>query len=108
MQVAVLHHLLQALLLQQAVDERHHRRQRGVEDDAADGGVDDLVRDRLRLGLQHGLVVARDGQVDQLAGEPQADRRQRLDLARLERQHTSSTLPNTRPSPLAPARALVR
>ncbi len=86
-EVAVLHHLLQPLLLQQAVHERHHRRQRRVEDDAADRRVDDLVRDRLRLGLQHALVVARDGHVEQVAGEPQPDRRQRLELARLERQN---------------------
>src|SRR5688572_16408418 len=85
-QVAVLHDLLQPLLLQQAVDVRHHRRQRGVEQHTADGRVDDLVLDLLHLSLQHGLVVAGDGQVEQLAAEAQTDRGQRLELARFQRQ----------------------
>ncbi len=62
-------------------------RKRLVQDDAADGGVDDLVLDRLHLGAEHVLVVARRGQVLQVAGVAQPDRRQRLELARLERQH---------------------
>ena len=82
LQVAALHELLQPLLLQQAVDERHLRRNRLVEDDAADGGVDDLVLDRLHFGAQHVLIVARGGQVLQIAGVAQPDRRQRLELAR--------------------------
>ena len=45
-----------------------------------------LLVDRLHFRAQHVLIVARRRQVEQLAGEPQADRRQRLDLARLERQ----------------------
>src|SRR5687767_15702627 len=47
-EVALLHQLLQPLLLQQAVDEGHLSRQLRVEDHAADGRVDDLVLDLLR------------------------------------------------------------
>ncbi len=43
--------------------------------------------DGLHFGLQDRLVVARDGHVEQLARDPQPDRRQRLELAGLERQH---------------------
>ena len=59
---------------------------RVVQDDAAHRRVDDLVLDRLDLGVQHVLVVARGGQVEQLAGIPEADRGEGLDLARLQRQ----------------------
>ena len=38
------------------------------------------------LGLQHVLRVARDRQIDEPARVAQPDRRQRLDLARLERE----------------------
>ena len=46
-----------------------------------------LLLDVLHLGVLHALVVARDGQVDQLAADPHADRRQRLELARFQREH---------------------
>ena len=42
-QVGILHQRLNALLLQQAVDEGHVRRQVIVEDHAADGGVQELL-----------------------------------------------------------------
>src|SRR4051812_16555038 len=86
-QVAVLHQLLQPLLLEQAVDVGHPLRQRRVEDDAADGGVDHLAVDVLDLGVLHALVVARNREVDQLAADPHADRRQRFELARFQREH---------------------
>jgi len=87
LQVARLHELLLTLLLQQAVDVRHLLRQRLIEDDAPDGRVDDLVGDGLHLGVQHVLIVAGRRQILQIAGEAQPDRRQRLELARFEREH---------------------
>ena len=87
LQIAALHQLLQPLLLEQAVDERHARRNLLVQDHAADRRVDDLVAHRLHLGVQHVLIVARRGQILQIAGVAQTNRRQRLELARLHRQH---------------------
>ena len=66
---------------------RHLVRNGLVEDDAADRGVDDLVVDRLHFGAEHVLVVARGGQVLQIARVAQPDRRQRLELPCFERQH---------------------
>ena len=85
-EIARLHELLQPFLLQEPVDVGHSLRQRVVENDAADGGVDDLVLDRLNLGVQHVLIVPRRGHVLQLSGIPQSNRRERLELARFERQ----------------------
>ena len=45
-----------------------------------------LFAHRLRVRLQDGLIVARDGQIEKLAGEAQPDRCQRFDFVRLERQ----------------------
>ena len=47
----VVDQLLQALLLEQAVDERDLVRQVHVEDDAADGGLDELLVELLNLGV---------------------------------------------------------
>src|SRR5262249_40254169 len=41
--VGVVHELLNALLLEQAIDERHMRRQMRIKDDATDGGLDELT-----------------------------------------------------------------
>ena len=49
--VAVADEVLQAALLEQAVDERDLVGQVLVEDDAADGGLDQLVVDLLDLGV---------------------------------------------------------
>ena len=47
----------------------------------------DLALELLELGVHHVLVVVDGGQVDQLARVEQADRRERLDLLVLERDH---------------------
>ena len=85
LQVAILHQLREALLLQQAVDERHLVRQHVVQDDAADGGVHVLLHELDRLGVHQVLAVERLGQIDDLAGVAQLDRRQRFDFAHFER-----------------------
>src|SRR6185436_2711426 len=86
-QIAALHELLQALLLQQAVHVRHLRGNLLIQNHAADRRVDDLLVDLLDFRAQHVLIVARGGQVLQIARVAQADRRQRLHFARFERQH---------------------
>ena len=87
LEVAALHELLQPLLLEQAVDERHAGRNLLVQNDASDRRVDDLVGHRLHFGVQHVLIVSRGGEVLQIAGVAETNRRQRLELARLHRQH---------------------
>ena len=85
LQIAILHHLRETLLLEQAVDERHVVGQHVVEDDAPDGGVHVLLAELDRFGVDQVLVVERLHQVDHLAGVAQLDRRQRLDFAHFER-----------------------
>ena len=84
-QVAVLHQRLHALLLQQAVDERHVRRQVIVEDHAAHGRVQELLVQLNRLGVRYVLIVVRVRQVDHFAGVAHANRREQFDFARFER-----------------------
>src|SRR5208282_37219 len=80
-EVAVLHERLHALLLEQAVDEGHFRRQVIVEDHAANGGVQKLFAQVNRLGMRDVLIVVSVGEIDHLAGVAHANRRQQLDLA---------------------------
>jgi len=83
-QVAVLHKLAEALLLQQAVDEGHVRRKAVVEDDAADGGFHILLDELDGLGVDDVLVVEGVHQVDDAAGVAQLDGGEGLDLAHFE------------------------
>ena len=85
LQIAILHQLREALLLQQAVDERHLVGQHVVQDDAADRGVHVLLVELDRLGVHHVLVVERLHQIDHFAGVAQLDRRQRFHFAHFER-----------------------
>src|SRR5262249_6008588 len=87
LQVAALDQLLQALFLQQAVDERHTRGQLLVQNDTPDRSVQDLVLNRLNLGSKHVLVVTRSRKVLKLARKTQPDWRQRFEFAGLQRQH---------------------
>src|SRR5208282_3976850 len=66
-QVGVLHQELQALFLEQAVDERHALGQMVVEDHAADGGVDELAGEHDGLRVSDVLVVEGGAQVNHLA-----------------------------------------
>ena len=85
LQVAVLHELLQALLLEQAVDVRHPLRQRVIENDAANRGVDDPAVERFHGRVQHVLVVTTDGEVHKLAAQTKPDGSERLHNPRIER-----------------------
>ena len=84
-QVAVVDELADALLLEQAVDERHALGQRVVEDGAADGGGDELLVELDRLGVGDVLVVVGGGHVEHGAGVAQTDGRERLHLLGFER-----------------------
>ena len=84
-QVAVLHQLGEALLLQEAVDEGHLIRQVIVENDAPHRRIQVLLGELDRLGVQDVLVVESVDQVDDAAAEVELDRRQRLDVAHVER-----------------------
>src|SRR5437870_7833918 len=57
----------------------------GIEDDAADGGLDELALHLHRLGVRHILVVVGGGEVDDFTGVPQANRRKQLDFASFQR-----------------------
>ena len=84
-QVAVVHQVAHALLLEQAVDVGHLCRaalQVVVHDGAAHGGRDELPLKAGRLGMDHVLIVIRDGQVDHVARVAQANRGQGFHFAR--------------------------
>src|SRR5205085_7465545 len=84
---AVVHQLLQTLLLEKTVDERDLRRNVRVEDDAADGRLDELLVDVDDLGVRDVLVVELLGEIHETAADADADRREELDLAGLQRDH---------------------
>ena len=86
MQVAVLDHLAGTFLFQQAVDVGQHLGQVVVQNHAADGGLDELVVQCDGLGVQEVLVVVGGGQVDDLAGVTQADRRLEVHLVAFQGQ----------------------
>ena len=56
-----------------------------VEDDAADGGLDELLVELHDLGVHDVLIVELLGQVHEAAGDAAADRREQLDFAGLQR-----------------------
>ena len=85
-QIAILHQLLNSLLLQQSIDERHVRREVIVEDHAADGGVQELPVELDRLSVRHVLIVVGGGEVDYFAGVTQPNGREQFDVAGFERQ----------------------
>ena len=83
--VAIVHQLPDALLLHQAVDERHARRKRVVENHAAYGGGEILLVEVHRIGVRDVLIVVGGGHVEHLACVAQPDGRKRLHLAGFER-----------------------
>jgi hypothetical protein len=107
-QIAVLHQLREALLLEQAVDERHVVRQHVVQNDAADRRVHVLLVVLNRLGVHDVLLVEGVLQVDHAAGVAQLDGGQRFHFAHLERDQHVGHRGELRPSPLVPGRFLVR
>ena len=66
-QVAVIAELLDALFLDQAVDEGHFLGQVIVEDHAAHGGVDELALHHDGSGVRHILIVIGGGEVHHFA-----------------------------------------
>src|ERR1700760_44277 len=86
-QVGVVHKLLNALLLEQTVDVREIARQVVVENDAADGGLNELPLKLDRNGVRHVLVVVRRGEVDDFTGVAQTNRSEQFDFTGFEREH---------------------
>ena len=80
-EVDVLDELLEAALLEQAVDERDALEVIG-QDHPADRGVDHPVLDVLNFAADDILIVVHGGEVDQLAGVLEADGSEGFDFAR--------------------------
>src|SRR4029077_14409867 len=80
-QIGVIHELLNALLLEQAVHIGKFFRQVRIENDAPDGRLDELALHFHGHGVRHVLVVVRGGEVDDFAGVTQTNRRKQLDFA---------------------------
>src|SRR5581483_4658489 len=85
-QVAVAHQLSNALLLEQAIDVRHAFRKVIVQDGASDSRVQELPVVVRRVGVRDVLIVVRSGEIDHFAGVAETNRRERLNLARFERE----------------------
>ena len=85
-EVAVINQLLDALLLDEAVDERHLFGKLVVEDHAARGRADELLLQLNRRGMRDVLIVVSSSEVDQFAGVAQANRRKKFNFARFKRQ----------------------
>src|SRR6185369_14041100 len=84
LEVAEVHQLTDALLLEQAVDVRHAGRSGAhtiVQDGASDRGVDELTVHRDRIGVHYVLIVIRGGEVHNFTGVAQADGSQGFDFA---------------------------
>src|SRR5664280_784192 len=89
-QVAIVHQVAHALLLEQAVDVGHLRStalQVVVHDGAAHGGRDELPLKVGGIGMDHVLIVIRDGEIDHLTRVAQANRGQRFHFARFLREN---------------------
>ena len=107
-QIAIVDQLSEALLLEQAVDERHVGRKVIVQDDAAHRGIDVGLDVFGRLGVHHVLAVERLGQIDDLTGVAQLDRRERFHFAHFERDENVVDRRELLAFALVSGRALVR
>src|SRR5215470_17021948 len=85
-QVAVVHQLANALLLEQPVDVRHALGQVIVQDRPAYGRVQEAALVVDFVGVRDVLIVVRGGQVDHFTSEAETDRGQGLDLAHFQRE----------------------
>src|SRR5271168_1467520 len=83
-QVGVIDELLDALLLEQTVDEREFLRQVRIEDDAANSSLNELALHLDGHGVRHVLIVVRGGEVDDFTGIAQTDGSEQLDFAGFE------------------------
>src|SRR5208282_814445 len=86
-QISVVDHLLNALLLEKAVDVGHVLGQMRIEDDAAHGGLDELALHAHGLGVRNVLVVVSGREVDDFAGIAEAHGSQEFDFTGLEREN---------------------
>src|SRR5215470_17044133 len=86
-QVGVIDKLLDALLLEQSVHKRELLGQVRIENDAADGGLDELALHFHRLGVRDVLIVVSGGEVDDFARVTQANRSEELNLSGFQREN---------------------
>src|SRR6185436_6842474 len=84
---AVVDEILQTFLLEEAVDIRDLFRNVGVEDHAADGGLDDLLVELLHFAVDDVLVVEVLGEIHEAAAYAHFDGREQLHLGGLQRDH---------------------
>src|SRR6266403_835013 len=85
-QVAVVHQLSDALLLQQAVDVRHSLRKVIVQDGAAHGRIQEAALVVHFVGMRDVLIIVGGGQVDHFPGVAQTNRRERFHFASFHRE----------------------
>src|SRR5712664_1077787 len=85
-QISVIDELLNAFLLEKTVDVREFPRQVGIENDAPNGGLNELALHLYRDRVRHILVVVRGGEVDNFAGVAQTDGRKQFDFAGFQRE----------------------
>ena len=76
--------VLKRLLLHHTIDERHLFGEMHVQHDAADRGIEQLARRFVNLAVDDVLLVELGRQIDVGLPHPELDRRQELDLPRLE------------------------
>src|SRR5215831_17074803 len=85
-QVSVVNQLLNALFLEQPVHIREFFGQVRIENDAADGGLDELALHLHWLGVCHVLIVVRGGEVNDFTGVAQTNWREQLDFTGFQRE----------------------
>src|SRR6266851_2851186 len=86
-QVGVVNELLDALLLQEAVHVREIFRQMCIENDAPDGGLNELPLHLDGNGVRDVLIVIGRGEVDDFTGVAQTNRGKQLDFAGFQREN---------------------
>src|SRR5260370_10037152 len=85
-QISVIDELLNAFLLEKTVDVRKFRRQVGIENDAPNGGLNELALHLYRDRVRHIRVVVRGGEVDDFTAVAQTDGREQCDFAGFQRE----------------------
>src|SRR6266702_33533 len=86
-QVGVIDELLNTLLFEETVHVGKFFRQMRIENDAADGRLNELPLHLHGLGVRDVLIVVRGDEIDDFAGEAQTDRCEQFNFAGFEREN---------------------
>src|SRR5712691_2932346 len=86
-QVGVIDELLNTLLFEETVHVGKFFRQMRIENDAADGRLNELPLNLHGLGVRDVLIVVRGDEIDDFAGEAQTDRCEQFNFAGFEREN---------------------